>query len=640
VNQIIGINNKEFNTLHILANMDVFRDESIPLDQKQSYLDGVAARMNNNYENIAFYDREGNAITADGRTINFGTRPYFTEAFAGKDYVSDPALSKVTNTVLQHYSVPVYNDSNEPAGAIVLVINGNSLLEMVKATDLGEGMHPSVINRETQGNIATGNDGLDQTAMVLEPGSDLESIIIDVCEGNTAQRDFYEPAIKKHLIAAYQPVPDTTWSVFAVAPYDMYYSKISHMRYTIIGAMIISIIICIILCGIFVKIVFRPLGTVKTSIESIATGNADLTQRIPVSSNDEIGDVVVGFNQFIEKLQTIVKNLQASQNRLTSIDDELQNSTYDASASITEIISNIQSVNNQILSQAQTVQETVESINKVTQTVNNLENMIESQSNSVQQASSAVEEMIGNINSVNSAVGKMVTSFEVLEVNSNSGIARQNEVTKMIAEIEDQSISLEEANKAIASIAAETNLLAMNAAIEAAHAGNSGKGFSVVADEIRKLSETSTGQSKKIGAELHKIKDTISRVVSTSSQTNSAFAAVTDNINETSQILSQIRGAMDEQQVGSKQIIDALQEMNDSTFEVKNASSTMAQENALIMSEVNKLQDATAVIKGSVTEMHAGAEKINETGAGLSNISGQVTESIRQIGDEIGLFKV
>ena len=106
--------------------------------------------------------------------------------------------------------------------------------------------------------------------------------------------------------------------------------------------------------------------------------------------------------------------------------------------------------------------------------------------------------------------------------------------------IEQQSKMLQDANTAIASIAEQTNLLAMNAAIEAAHAGEAGKGFSVVADEIRKLSETSTNQSKTIGAELNKIQDTIKEVVSVSSETNTAFSAVSQSISETSEIIQQI----------------------------------------------------------------------------------------------------
>ena len=97
---------------------------------------------------------------------------------------------------------------------------------------------------------------------------------------------------------------------------------------------------------------------------------------------------------------------------------------------------------------------------------------------------------------------------------------------------------------------------------------------------------------------------------------------------------------MEEQQIGSKQIIEALQSMNNSTSEVRAASTEMSKGNKHILSEIQKLQDATENMKGSIEEMHVGAERINETGAALSTISGQVAENIKQIGTEIDLFKV
>ena len=248
--------------------------------------------------------------------------------------------------------------------------------------------------------------------------------------------------------------------------------------------------------------------------------------------------------------------------------------------------------------------------------------------------------MIGNISSVSNSMEKMAGEFENLQVDVDKGIAQQHEVNKQIQEIESQSKMLNEANKVISSIASETNLLAMNAAIEAAHAGDAGKGFAVVADEIRKLSETSAAESKKISAQLKGILGAISGVVDASSLSDRSFTAVAEKIQGTGNLVREIKHAMEEQSAGSKQIGDALSYMNDATAQVRTASDGVDKSRLGIISNIDSLKASSDVVKLQVENMSINIKKMEDSDSSLLNITTSMNGSIYRIGTQIDQFKV
>ncbi len=419
-------------------------------------------------------------------------------------------------------------------------------------------------------------------------------------------------------------------------------NDISIRTWNFVTPIIVGIIlVMIVFLFLFIKKWFaKRLRNVVNFLKDMSDGEGDLTKRLELYKRDEIGDVIIYFDLFCDKLQNIVKEIKNGEGSLKEAGEDLSASTDDTASAITQIISNIGSVNEQIKNQTESVSQTSDALHEITGTINNLEGLIEEQSSSVTQASAAVEEMMGNIASVNTSVDKMVNSFGSLSDNAKTGFMKQQDVNEKITQIENQSEMLLEANLAISSIAEQTNLLAMNAAIEAAHAGEAGKGFSVVADEIRKLSETSGAQSKTIGEQLNFIKDSITQVVSASNESSKALEAVSDKIRETDQIVIQIKAAMEEQNEGSRQIGDALRNMNNSTSEVRNTSKAMYSQNEGMVSEMEKLLGNTQLMEQSMNDMSAGATKIHETGDALSGISAKVYESIENISREINKFKV
>ena len=448
----------------------------------------------------------------------------------------------------------------------------------------------------------------------------------------------------KEYYSTYQPLADddgTVKGMLFVAKDVEVVNAVKMTTLTIVIPIVAALIILLMIGSYsFIHWLMWRIYNVTNFLKELETGEADLTKRCKLFIRDEIGDLIIHFDLFLDKLQQIMRDVQNSKGKLNDSGSHMVQSADDTAEAISQIITNIDGISSQIVSQRDSVSQTAAAVNDISQNITSMDALVESQSSGVADASSAVEEMIGNISSVNQSVDKMADSFQMLAADANTGFNKQQDVNEKIKQIENQSEMLVEANSVISNIAEQTNLLAMNAAIEAAHAGEAGKGFAVVADEIRKLSETSTIQSKTIGEQLNNIKNSITQVVNASRESSEAFSSVSNRIKETDELVIHIKSAMQEQNSGSKLISNALRNMNESTVEVHNASKQMSAQNEKIMSEMTLLQDMTDKMTQSMDTMSAGAQKINETGSVLGSISLQMTEAIEKIGSQIDLFKV
>jgi methyl-accepting chemotaxis protein len=354
--------------------------------------------------------------------------------------------------------------------------------------------------------------------------------------------------------------------------------------------------------------------SVIAQLENLSSQKKDLTRRISICSVDELGTISGMVNSFSENMETGMREIKNGQHILSASGTELGRNAQDMADSIARISAGIEQIRDKAETQMRSVSESSAAIQEIARNIESLDHSISRQSSSVSQASSAVEEMVGNIKSIGSMVEKMQDQFRAVNTAAIDGGKIQKESAAKVQEIVQESQSLLEANRIIATIAAQTNLLSMNAAIEAAHAGDAGRGFAVVANEIRKLAENSAQESQRISVELRQITGTINGIVQGTKASESAFTIVADRIENTEKLIYEVSNAVREQQDGADQVLGALKTMNDISYEVSTGSKEMHEGNAAMLGEMKRLQSDSHEISISIEDMVTGITAIN-TGA-------------------------
>jgi methyl-accepting chemotaxis protein len=465
-----------------------------------------------------------------------------------------------------------------------------------------------------------------------------------VVHGKKVRFSEYAGAIQKDLEVILFPftigATGTTWAMMMSTEKNVILADVNAMTiFTLIIATVAVVLVAVIIFFVSASIT-KPIVNVAGTLRDISEGEGDLTKMVNIRSKDEIGDMARFFNATLEKIRALVITIKNQAVTLFDIGNELASNMTQTATAVNEITANIQSIKSRVINQSASVTETNATMEQITVNIDRLNGLVDRQGASVAQSSSAIEEMLANIQSVTQTLVKNSGNVRELIEAADVGRTGLQEVATDIQEIARESEGLLEINAVMENIASQTNLLSMNAAIEAAHAGEAGKGFAVVADEIRKLAESSGEQSKTISMVLKKIKDSIDKITKSTDSVLNKFEAIDGGVKTVSDQEENIRNAMEEQSVGSKQILEAIGQLNEVTQMVKGSSEEMLEGSRQVINESKNLELATQEITNGMNEMATGAEEINVAVERVNIISGQNKENIDVLVREVSKFKV
>jgi methyl-accepting chemotaxis protein len=454
----------------------------------------------------------------------------------------------------------------------------------------------------------------------------------------------YSEALKTSVYTVLYPftVGDakTPWAIMIGVPENIILEDIRNLTMFMIVLAVIVILIGAVITFVISNTLTKPIVTVSNTLKKISEGEGDLTKTVNVQQKDEVGDLAKYFNATMERIKFLIVVIKDQANALLNIGSELASNMTESAAAMNEITANIQNIKGRVTSQSTGVKQASVTMEQITQEIHKLNGHIDNQSDSISRSSAAIEQMLTNIQSVTQVLVKNTVNVKSLASASEVGRSGLQEVAEDIQEIARQSEGLLEINAVMENIASQTNLLSMNAAIEAAHAGEVGKGFAVVADEIRKLAESSGEQSKTIGSVLKKIKDSIDKISKSTNSVLTKFEAIDKGVRTVSDQEEYIRQAMEEQNAGSKQVLEAVESVNDITLLVKGSSKEMQQGSNEVIKESKNLESVTHEINEGMNEMAIGANNVNSTVNKINELTGHNKDSIMVLVKEVSKFKV
>lgn len=392
---------------------------------------------------------------------------------------------------------------------------------------------------------------------------------------------------------------------------------------------------------IFVYGMIKPIESITKTLVSM--GNGDMTVQIDSKMGertDEIGDMVNACIQTVHNVSDSMRTVKESAENLSKNGESLAATSEQAQVSMHNIYNSVENVATKIGYQAASVDNAAATVGETSHRINALDVSIGNQTSALNESASQIEEIIQTVNNVNRNLGEIAMQFKALVDATEIGLKQQQEVDAQVQSIVEFSQTLGDTNKVIAGIASQTNLLAMNAAIEAAHAGSVGQGFAVVANEIRSLAENSAGQSRHVGQQLTQIRKGIEDMEETSSQSKESFDRIKNQIDVLNHLVANVTSSLNDQSKNSSFVLDNLRRIISLTKNVGDDSAEMKSDSGVVVEEMEQLQESTQKVYDSMQEISESGKDISASIDVMAQVAETTKTEIDEINNKLSIFKL